>query len=158
MGVKAIKANVYSKADTKTAVIVFAKEMQQDKSGSPNMDRYKDKSISLNKETYKDLSKSFIKEPWDNSSWNDKFQNNIFVYMQKQKPEFKEAVFISKSIIKRYEDKEFDEVFISFLSVRKSKHEFILLKLLPVEGSLSFLLPKYLESILFGILLEVYNA
>jgi len=92
------------------------------------------------------------------SPWGEKFNRNIFFYKQRQKPDFKEAVFISNIIKERIKSKTFDEVFIGFQSHKNKKDELILLEILPVNRSLSFVIPKYLESIIFGILLEAYSS
>jgi F0F1-type ATP synthase gamma subunit len=92
------------------------------------------------------------------SVWEEKFNRNIFIYKQNQKPDFKEAVFISKIIMERIKTKTFEEVFIGFKTHKNNKYELVLLEILPVNKSLSFLIPKYIESIIFGILLEAFAS
>ncbi|MDF2800939.1 MAG: hypothetical protein K0S61_842 [Anaerocolumna sp.] len=126
--------NIKSATTCKSAVIVFMKE------------------DNLQKQNLQ----SQVEELWSASPWAQKFDKNIFLYKQKQRPDFKEAIYISSVIKERLKSKVFDEVCICFKSRKRNKEELVLLELLPVDTSLSFLLPKYLESIIFGMLLETY--
>lgn len=127
----------------KSAVIVIRREEEflQEKHNT------KKKNLQLQRE-------EFMGAP----NWKEKFNENIFLYKQKQKPEYKEAVFISKIIMERLSSKVFEEVFISYKAKNRNQKELVLVKILPVDPALSFVLPKYLESIIFGILLEAYAS
>lgn len=99
-----------------------------------------------------------LDELWRNTPWEKKFRKNVYFHKQKQKPTFKEAAFISNIILERVQNKTFDEVYIGFESCKNHEREFVLLEIFPVNKTLSFLIPKYLESIIFGILLEAFRS
>lgn len=94
---------------------------------------------------------------WNDGQWDSKFKKNIYLYKQKKKPEFSEAIFISNIIMERVKNKTFEDIYIGFRSHKRNQNELVLLQIMPVNSNLSFLIPKYIESIIFGILLEVYT-
>ncbi len=138
--------NMKSLSAGKSAVIVI---MREDQLPEVFLDKYNSKKKKVQLQ---------LKELWCLSSWQEEFNENIFLYQQQQKPVYKEAVYFSGVIKDRLDSKVFDEVFLCFKTKKRNIEELNLLKIFPVEPSLSFLLPKYLESIIFGILLEAYAS